>query len=655
MAAIEELRAELGKEAIQRPGVLVVGAQSAGKSSVLERLTEISFPRGENMCTRFPIVVQLQTDARIDQPVAYVSCDPEFKGAPRLTSMERIKDTITFYSDQNVSNGYKIDDKPIHIRYIRPSGPVMTVVDLPGIPHVDDSDNMFNIHSITTAMVESYVKNENMIVLVVIPANDDFRKSEALHIVQKYDKEGIRTIGVVSKCDLVAPCSADIVQKIRMSRDSDVKLSFGFVAVRNHGPKEEGTDIVKAEKRLFTTHEVLQKLSAHEWGYQTLSKRILELQSCRVNECIPEVRQLIQKRIRESRNSLSMLGHCPASSSECQVVLTSILVDINEHLTEFINGECNDTEINIAGRALHFAEEFADNVRKEVPDLLNDHVRKELVGLIKEASGHTQPNFTGDPIFQKIINKFFFKDNIPEKLPKFINSIGDLMITGFDKAIKSCSLLKRFPGLSVLLLDECCKIVEDTKPRAMDVSNSIINAERTQIFTQNAEYLYCINKVRNDIKKKHKYDAEKKQADKFLKTNSFRCGFYPEVELNREPFHGDLIPQTFIDTYAHLMDMNFSEQIAGNMQLALHVYADIIMKRLFDVIPMVVRSMMVYSTQKTFIVQVQKTFDDENLTDWLKEDQQVQHERMKLLNCLKNMKDAQRKLDSVVRSSNSTY
>ena len=60
LALLEKLRTVLGEHDIECPGIVVIGAQSAGKSSVLESITKIPFPTAENTCTRVPTVVQLQ-------------------------------------------------------------------------------------------------------------------------------------------------------------------------------------------------------------------------------------------------------------------------------------------------------------------------------------------------------------------------------------------------------------------------------------------------------------------------------------------------------------------------------------------------------------------------------------------------------------------
>ena len=50
------------------PGIVVTGSQSAGKSSVLESITGIPFPRADNMCTRNPCVVSLERDNSLKAP-----------------------------------------------------------------------------------------------------------------------------------------------------------------------------------------------------------------------------------------------------------------------------------------------------------------------------------------------------------------------------------------------------------------------------------------------------------------------------------------------------------------------------------------------------------------------------------------------------------
>jgi len=64
---IERIRAPLSAEGLTAPGIVVCGAQSAGKSSVLECISGIEFPRDQNTCTRTPTIIQMECNKLIDE------------------------------------------------------------------------------------------------------------------------------------------------------------------------------------------------------------------------------------------------------------------------------------------------------------------------------------------------------------------------------------------------------------------------------------------------------------------------------------------------------------------------------------------------------------------------------------------------------------
>jgi hypothetical protein len=53
MDIVDKLRRTGLSGIVELPQLVVCGDQSSGKSSVLEAITEIPFPRKENLCTRF--------------------------------------------------------------------------------------------------------------------------------------------------------------------------------------------------------------------------------------------------------------------------------------------------------------------------------------------------------------------------------------------------------------------------------------------------------------------------------------------------------------------------------------------------------------------------------------------------------------------------
>jgi hypothetical protein len=62
MDLVDKLRRSGLSAHLQLPQIVVCGDQSSGKSSVLEAITEIPFPRKENLCTRFATEISMRRD-----------------------------------------------------------------------------------------------------------------------------------------------------------------------------------------------------------------------------------------------------------------------------------------------------------------------------------------------------------------------------------------------------------------------------------------------------------------------------------------------------------------------------------------------------------------------------------------------------------------
>ncbi|KAI0557988.1 Dynamin [Gracilaria domingensis] len=483
LALIEELRLHLGSEGIQCPGVLVVGAQSAGKSSVLERLTSIRFPRAQNTCTRVPTIVQLHTNPLVKVATALVSKNADFSDAKTCEDMKSVEDAILAFSSSIMENTAPISDSPIHIRYTRKKGPVMTLIDLPGITHVDvDGRDDFDIHDVTSSMVHKYVKNDNMVVLVVIPANDDFGNAEALRIAQLYDKEGKRTIGVVSKCDLV-PQNSDILHKIRMSRQGDVKLALGFIAVRNKDIGEDGKDIEKIESKLFSTHELLRHLAEEQRGYAALTRKIVDLQSQRVDEFIPEAKRLVQQRIKELHMERKTFGSCPTTLAEKRMILTGLLCEVQEQVGSLIRAEnVAEQSLNISSRSNEFCEMFATEIRNELPDILGAEFGEQLLDYVREASGYGLPNFISDPVFRGEVKTLLLDTLVQDQTEELICRSEKYMTEVYGKVVMGTEVCRKFEKLGVRVSEEISRLIEEAAEKSRTATEGLISSEISQIF-----------------------------------------------------------------------------------------------------------------------------------------------------------------------------
>lgn len=264
---------------------MVAGAQSAGKSSVLEALGGMKLPRGQNITTRVPLVLSLVAVPGAE-PHAIIGGEADLTTSGTQIDIDDISTAIEELTKELAGDGSAVSAKPIYLKIVRPSGPTLTLIDLPGITH-NSADGSQDIHTETVNLVKQFIENENMVILVVIPAMDDFANAEAIALAKKYDPDGRRTLGVVTKSDNIrAGCG--IKAKLRMEL-GHVQLSLGFIAVVNRTPIEVDEDTpaeeVRArERKFFTTDPEMVGLEKEYWGFDTLVSRIVAIQAERVRQ-----------------------------------------------------------------------------------------------------------------------------------------------------------------------------------------------------------------------------------------------------------------------------------------------------------------------------------------------------------------------------------
>ena len=169
-----------------------------------------------------------------------------------------------------------VSPDPIYLTVRSPNVPVLTMVDMPGLTKVPIDGQPASIVQELDDMVRQYIKNDNAIILAVTPANADLATSDALRMAREVDPTGERTIGVLTKVDIMD--RGTDCRDVLMGRQ--MKLRHGWVAVVNRGQadinsKVQMTDARAKERAFFTgrpeygdlgntgTTYLAEKLSTH--------------------------------------------------------------------------------------------------------------------------------------------------------------------------------------------------------------------------------------------------------------------------------------------------------------------------------------------------------------------------------------------------------
>eukprot|EP00899_Mesostigma_viride_P003745 jgi/Mesvir1/13371/Mv05854-RA.1 len=159
--AIESVRDLLNAEGISVPGIVVAGAQSSGKSSVLESISGISLPRGTTITTRAPLMLRLEGyEGSPDmQDHAIIGIQPDLGDGEKIDNLAEIPDKIVALTDKIAGSEGGITNVPIHLKVFQRDSPTMTLVDLPGITHLSFDDKYRDIHKETTDLVKKYISD----------------------------------------------------------------------------------------------------------------------------------------------------------------------------------------------------------------------------------------------------------------------------------------------------------------------------------------------------------------------------------------------------------------------------------------------------------------------------------------------------------------
>ncbi|RYE84797.1 MAG: hypothetical protein EOO65_01635 [Methanosarcinales archaeon] len=219
---------------IELPQVVAIGDQSAGKSSVLERISGIKLPRGTGTVTRCPIRVQMHTDksARITLRIPDV---PGMTSASSLTldrdadvSMEQLVAELSAHM-KRLADGPKFSELPLVVNVYGPDLPSFTIVDLPGL--VADTEEKVCIENMYRAMCS----NSRAVMLVVAPATSDLATQGGFVFAKRMDPEQKRTLGVITKADMVIHVDKTRAETEAMvlGADQQFKLALGWVLIRN--------------------------------------------------------------------------------------------------------------------------------------------------------------------------------------------------------------------------------------------------------------------------------------------------------------------------------------------------------------------------------------------------------------------------------------
>ncbi|EGX92554.1 mitochondrial dynamin GTPase (Msp1) [Cordyceps militaris CM01] len=283
------------------PSIVVIGSQSSGKSSVLEAIVGHEFlPKGSNMVTRRPIELTLvNTPGSTEEYGEF----PEL-GLKHISDFTSIQRTLT---DLNlaVPDSECVSHEPIQLTVYSPNVPDLSLIDLPGYIQVVGQNQPLQLKQKISELCDKYIQAPNVI-LAISAADVDLANSTALRASRRVDPRGERTIGVITKMDLV-----DAVRGAAILNDKQYPLRLGYVGVVSRAPQSQGlfkmgasnllAAITKNEKSFFSTHPLEYGPEAGvSVGTVTLRKKLMHVLEQTMSASLQTTSDAIRQELEEA-------------------------------------------------------------------------------------------------------------------------------------------------------------------------------------------------------------------------------------------------------------------------------------------------------------------------------------------------------------------
>ncbi|XP_047228077.1 dynamin-1a isoform X8 [Girardinichthys multiradiatus] len=467
------------------PQIAVVGGQSAGKSSVLENFVGRDFlPRGSGIVTRRPLVLQLMNCST--EHAEFLHC----KGK-KFTDFDEVRQEIEAETDRITGANKGISPVPINLRVYSPNVLNLTLVDLPGMTKVPVGDQPADIESQIREMLMQFVTKENCLMLAVSPANSDLANSDALKIAKEVDPQGMRTIGVITKLDLMdeGTDAKDILE------NKLLPLRRGYIGVVNRSQKDiDGRkDInaaIAAEKKFFLSHPAYRHL-AERMGTPYLQKVLNQQLTNHIRDTLPALRAKLQSQLLSIEKEVEEYKNFrPDDPSRKTKALLQMVQQFSVDFEKCIEGSGDqiDTAELSGGARINriFHERFPFELVKMEFD--EKELRKEISYAIKNIHGIRTGLFTPDLAFEAIVKKQIQK--LKEPTLKCI----DMVVSELTSTIQKCSQkLAQYPMLREEMERIVTQHIRDRENRTKDQVLLLIDIELSYMNTNHEDFIGFAN------------------------------------------------------------------------------------------------------------------------------------------------------------------
>ncbi|KAF9977201.1 hypothetical protein BGZ73_006674 [Actinomortierella ambigua] len=496
------------------PQIAIIGDQSTGKSSVLEAVTKLSFPRDKNMCTRFATQVSLRRDpqSREDKLSAFIkgrdAFNAKFLSVDPSTAFENvIKEAVSL-----LCRSSDISDEVLELSLTGPHQSPLTIIDLPGFINTTIDGQDKKLPAMIRTINAQYLMDPRTIILAVHPATSDLNNSYALAAAEKVDPHGERTIPIITRPDEVAKGLLEDVVEMVLNKRKHMRL--GYLVMRNAAYSEMHQSWEESRKReaaFFQESAIWKKVPDSAKGRENVKKFLGRLLHRHIRKELPLLKKEIAAKIESLERELGAMGAQIATPASARIAFTMMASNLKGSLNDLLAGHYGQGYIDVfqepkpkedfftaegevaAPLNLRFIRSALHTLYRRYNISMNANTRippaEQIATLTDQYRGNELPGFLPYNVFLQIFNGILstWKLETKEHINRMCN---------FFQAAITAFINHDVDGLMLPLVLETFDSFYRTQKKSIDQRVLDIFNDERHPFTQNQGFFDKIHELR---------------------------------------------------------------------------------------------------------------------------------------------------------------
>jgi len=486
------------------PQIVVMGDQSSGKSSVLEALSGIPFPRGSGLVTRCPIRLVMRNAKKGESWSAIVSSTVQGTDSVRVSSASALSSIMEQFTNQLTKNKNGFSRENIIVQLVSPDAPDLTVVDLPGIIRTTTVGQDSDVIDEVNTMIEQFLVEQRTIILAVIPSNQDIATVDILERAQRVDPMGERTVGVLTKPDLIGPGNESEV--LAVLHNVRKVLRLGYVMVKNRSQKElqQGMTTQQAralEEDFFKNHPHFKNCDPSLFGIHNLTNKLTNVLVTRIQQELVPMKNQVEMLLAEVRRELRQFEKYGTADTipEKQRLLVTLTQELVRFLNDCVRGEYRNktlvvrSELRLYTRILVLFDNFQEKVIKTAPPFKQENFAQQLAHQMEQFRGRELPGFMSAQAFFMFMSQYSEAWRAPAR---WVAS--EVRNASLEVAMELCEVVAiQYPQLKENFRTIVARVLENCLDNACRSVDELLSREKDP-FTINDALQAQINKIRQE-------------------------------------------------------------------------------------------------------------------------------------------------------------